>query len=181
VLVFRAGGGAIAAVVAASLVNFAAQAIAAWWIADANLLEFESMAQLSVSAVLGIYAFGAIAALPVTFVPLLVLLDRVPLRAAFVASGSAFARNTLPLLYRRYRRTSGIGLLTAARPRAGAAAVGGVVVRGMEGRVHVGDARPLKSVVRPGRYVNSRRRVRFDGQRFDVGDRAAGGPAGTMR
>jgi uncharacterized membrane protein len=97
-LVFRAGGGAITAVVAASLVNFAAQTIAAWWIADANLLELESMAQLSVPAVLGIYAFGAIAALPVTFVPLLVLLDRVPLRAAFVASGAAFARNTLPLL-----------------------------------------------------------------------------------
>jgi uncharacterized membrane protein len=113
--VFRAGGGAMVAIVAASLVNFAAQAIAAWWIADANLLEFESMAQLSVPAVLGIYAFGAVAALPVTFVPLLVLLEGVPPRAAFVASGAAFARNTPPLLV--YGAASlvllAFGLLTA--------------------------------------------------------------------
>jgi uncharacterized membrane protein len=113
--VFRAGGGAMVAIVAASLVNFAAQAIAAWWIADANLLEFESMAQLSVPAVLGIYAFGAVAALPVTFVPLLVLLERVPPSAAFMASGAAFARNTSPLLV--YGAASlvllAFGLLTA--------------------------------------------------------------------
>lgn len=96
--VFRAGGNAIAAIVAASLVAFAAQALAGWWIADANLLEYESMAQLSIPAVLGIYAFGTLAALPVTFVPLLVLFERVPLREAFVISGVAFAQNTLPLI-----------------------------------------------------------------------------------
>jgi uncharacterized membrane protein len=98
VLVFRAGAGVMAAVVAASLVDLAAQGIAAWWIADTNVLEFDSMTELSTPTLLGIYAFGTVAALPVTFVPLLVLLERVAPRAAFVASGVAFARNTLPLL-----------------------------------------------------------------------------------
>lgn len=97
-LAFRAGAGAMGAVVAASLVDLAAQGIAAWWIADANVLEFDSMTQLSTTTLLGIYAFGIVVALPVTFVPLLVLLERASPRAAFVASGAAFARNTLPLL-----------------------------------------------------------------------------------
>jgi uncharacterized membrane protein len=96
--VFRAGSGAITAIVVASLVAFVAQALAGWWIADANLLQYESMSQLSIPAVLGIYAFGTLAALPVTFVPLLVLFERVPLREAFVISGVAFAQNTLPLI-----------------------------------------------------------------------------------
>jgi uncharacterized membrane protein len=113
--VFRTGGNAIAAIVAASLVAFAAQALAGWWIADANLLEYESMAQLSIPAVLGIYAFGTLAALPVTFVPFLVLFERVPLRDAFVISGVAFAQNTLPLIV--YGAASlvllAFGLLTA--------------------------------------------------------------------
>jgi len=98
VLAFRAGGSAIAAVVAASLVAFVAQALAAWWIADVNLLVLESMSQLSAAAVLGIYAIGVLAALPVTFVPMLVLFERVTLRQAFVASGVAFAQNTVPLV-----------------------------------------------------------------------------------
>jgi hypothetical protein len=95
---FRAGGNAIAAVVAASLVAFVAQALAAWWIADANLLALESMTKLSAAAVLGIYAIGVLAALPVTFVPMLVLFERATLRQAFVASGLAFAQNTVPLV-----------------------------------------------------------------------------------
>ena len=98
VLVFRAGGSVIATIVGASLVTFAAQALAGWWIADANLLLPEGAMQLSLPAVLGIYAIGTLAALPVTFVPLLALFERVPLRAAFVASGIAFAQNTVPLL-----------------------------------------------------------------------------------
>lgn len=96
--VFRAGASAIAAIVAASLVAFTAQALAGWWIADANLLEYEGMAQLSTAVVLGVYAFGTLAALPVTFVPLLVLFERVSVREAFVISGIAFAQNTLPLI-----------------------------------------------------------------------------------
>ena len=95
---FRAGGSAVAAIVGASLVTFAAQALAGWWIADANLLLPESAALLSVPAVLGVYAIGTLASLPVAFVPLLALFERVTLREAFAASGIAFAQNTVPLL-----------------------------------------------------------------------------------
>jgi len=97
-LVFNAGGSAIAAIVGASLVGFAAQEVAAWWIADADPLVLESMTKLSVPAILGIYAIGVLAALPVTFVPMLVLFERTSLREAFVASAVAFAQNTLPLV-----------------------------------------------------------------------------------
>jgi uncharacterized membrane protein len=113
---FRAGPAAIAAVIAASLITFAAQAFAAWWIADANLLApVETVAALSAPAVLGVYATGILASLPFTFVPLHVLLERVPPGPAFRASFTAFAQNTLPLLV--YAAASlallGFGLLTA--------------------------------------------------------------------
>jgi hypothetical protein len=95
---FRAGGGAIASVIVASLVAFAAQAFAGWWIADANLLLPDGVMQLSLPAILGIYAISTLAALPVTFLPPLALFERVPLPAALVASATAFAQNTVPLL-----------------------------------------------------------------------------------
>lgn len=115
-LAFRAGGNAIAAIIVASLVTFGAQLFAGWWIADANLLLPDTaVTQLSAAAVLGIYAIGILASLPVTFVPFHALLERVPLRAAFGASAMAFAQNTLPLL--AYGAASlvllGFGLLTA--------------------------------------------------------------------
>ena len=96
--VFRAGGSVMATIVGASLVTFAAQALAGWWIADVNLLLPEGAMQLSLPAVLGVYAIGTLAALPVTFVPFLALFERAPFRAAFVASSIAFAQNTVPLL-----------------------------------------------------------------------------------
>lgn len=96
--IFHAGGNAIAAVVGASLVAFAAQEIAAWWIADADPLVVDSMSKLSIPAILGIYTIGMLAALPVTFVPMLVLFERASLRESFVASGVAFAQNTMPLV-----------------------------------------------------------------------------------
>lgn len=99
VAAFGAGGGAIAAIVAASLFTFAAQAFAGWWIADANLFLPESASpNLSAMAILGVYAIGILASLPVTFVPFLVLFEHVAPRAAFAASWNAFAQNTLPLL-----------------------------------------------------------------------------------
>ncbi len=99
VAAFGAGGGAMFAVVAADLLVFAAQALAAWWIADANLLALESTStDLSVAAILGIQTTGILAALPFTFVPFHVLLERVPPGAAFAASWDAFAQNALPLL-----------------------------------------------------------------------------------
>src|SRR5512143_430156 len=96
---FGAGGGAIAAVVAAALLTFAVQALAAWWIADANLLAPATASpELSLPAALGIQTTGIIAALPLTFVPFHVLLERVPPAAAFAASFRAFSENALPLL-----------------------------------------------------------------------------------
>ncbi len=112
---FRAGANAIAAIVLSSGIMLAAQVFAGWWIADANLLMPDTAArELSASAVLGVYAIGILASLPVTFVPFHALLERVPLRAAFAASAMAFAQNTLPLVI--YGAASlvlvGFGLLT---------------------------------------------------------------------
>ena len=96
---FRAGASAIVAIVAADLFVFAAQAAAAWWIADVNLLSpAGTLSDLSAAAILGIQTTGVLAALPVTFVPFHVLFERVPPGAAFAASWNAFAQNVLPLL-----------------------------------------------------------------------------------
>ncbi len=112
---FRARGSAIAAVVTASMVAFAAEAYAAWWVADVNLLAPErGDADLSVTAILGIYAIGVLASLPVGFVPFHVLLENAGFGAAFAASWRAFALNTGPLLV--YAAASllllGVGMMT---------------------------------------------------------------------
>lgn len=112
---FRASGVAIAAVVTASLITFAAEGYAAWWVADANLLAPErSAAELSSTAILGIYAIGVLASLPVGFVPFHVLLEKAGFGDAFAASWQAFALNTGPLLV--YAAASmlllGFGLMT---------------------------------------------------------------------
>lgn len=96
---FRAGGTAMAAVVAANAVTLAAQVFAGWWIAGVNLLLPDAAAmQLTPSAIVGVYAIGILASLPVTFVPFHALLERVPLTAAFAASAAAFGQNALPLV-----------------------------------------------------------------------------------
>jgi len=96
---FRARGGAIIAIVVASLITFAAEAFTAWWIADANLLTYASSSQeLSSVAIAGIYAIGVLASLPFTFVPFHVLFERVPAAVAFAASWNAFILNLAPLL-----------------------------------------------------------------------------------
>lgn len=96
---FRAPIAAISAIVASALVTFAAEAFAAWWIAGANLFAPGSSAtSLSPAAIVGIYSIGILASLPVMFVPFHVLFERVPPAAAFAASWSAFALNTLALL-----------------------------------------------------------------------------------
>jgi uncharacterized membrane protein len=80
-------------------VTFAAEAFAAWWIADTNLLDRAGVAaELRPAALLGIYTIGILASLPIMFVPFHALLERVSPGAAFVASWNAFALNTLPLL-----------------------------------------------------------------------------------
>ncbi len=96
---FRAPGGAVTAIVIASLVTFLAEAFAAWWIADANLfLAHGGTDDLTPSAWIGVYAIGMLASLPVVFVPLHVLLERVDLAQAFAASWNGFVLNTAPLL-----------------------------------------------------------------------------------
>jgi hypothetical protein len=114
IAVFRAGPSAIAAVVIASAIILAAQVFAAWWIADVNLLFPDPATDPPPAGVIGAVIIGTLASLPLTFVPFLALLERVPLRTAFAASAIAFAQNTLPLLV--YGAGSlvlvGFGLLT---------------------------------------------------------------------
>jgi hypothetical protein len=99
VAAFRAPASAILAVVASALVTLAAEAFAAWWIADANLLDPGSVARdLSPAAIAGVYTIGILASLPVMFVVFHVLFERVRPDRAFAASWKAFALNTLPLL-----------------------------------------------------------------------------------
>ena len=99
VAAFRAPASAIVAIVAAALLTFAAETAAAWWVADANLLAPGTAdPDLTLTEIGGIYAIGVLASLPVTFVPLHALFERVPPGAAFAASWRAFVLNTVPLL-----------------------------------------------------------------------------------
>jgi len=99
VLAFKAPLHAIAAVIASALVAFVAEAFAAWWIADVNLIDPGSAsAELSAAAVAGILALGILASLPVMFVVFHVLFERVRPAPAFTASWKAFVLNTMPLL-----------------------------------------------------------------------------------
>ena len=96
---FRAPAGTIAAIVVSALVTFAAEALAAWWIAGTNLLDPAGMpGDIRTSVLVGIYAIGILASLPVMFVPFHVLLEPVAPGAAFAASWKAFVLNTIPLL-----------------------------------------------------------------------------------
>ena len=99
VAAFRAPAQAIAAIVAAAFATFAAEGWAAWWVADANLfLPGATEAEMSTPAIVGVYAIGVLASLPVGFVPFHVLLARAGAGAAFAASWRAFLLNTWPLL-----------------------------------------------------------------------------------
>jgi hypothetical protein len=96
---FRASAAAMVAIVAAALLTFAAEAATAWWVADVNLLAGDpSEPDLTLPQVGGVYAIGVLASLPLTFVPLHVLFERVNPVAAFAASWRAFVLNTMPLL-----------------------------------------------------------------------------------
>jgi len=112
---FRAPAPAILAVVAAGALTFAAEAFAAWWVADVNLLGPDAGAgDLTTAAIAGIYAIGILASLPLTFVPFHVLFEQVAPGAAFAVSWDGFVLNTQPLLI--YAAVSlvllGFGLLT---------------------------------------------------------------------
>jgi uncharacterized membrane protein len=115
VAAFRTPAPTIVAIIIASVLTFAAEALTAWWIADIDLLATDSAADdLSTAAIAGIYTIGILASLPLTFVPFHVLFERVAPGSAFAASWNAFTLNTLPLLV--YGAVSllllGFGLLT---------------------------------------------------------------------
>ena len=91
---FAAPVGAQAAVIAAGLVAFAAEAFSAWQLADANLfLPSRAAGSLPLQVIVGIYVAGIAASLPLAFVPFAALFDGEPLRRAFATSARAFARN----------------------------------------------------------------------------------------
>jgi len=96
---FGARPGAVAAIVIGALAVFAAEALAAYYFAGANLLAPDSeTGELSSAAVAGIVMTGALASLPVAFVPFAVLLSGASFVDAFVSSARAFALNLAPLL-----------------------------------------------------------------------------------
>ena len=114
---------------------------------------------LRLSALIGIYTIGMLASLPVMFVPLHVLLERVPPGAAFAASWQAFVLNTLPLLV--YAR--GVAGAAGVRhgddgpgPHPGLAALGRVELCRVEGHLrHPGCARAMSAQGRPKRESRS--------------------------
>src|ERR1700681_2487904 len=96
---FGARPGAVAAIVIGALAIFAAEALAAYYFAGANLLAADSeSSDLSSAAVIGIVITGALASLPVAFVPFAVLLSGASFVDAFATSVRAFALNLAPLL-----------------------------------------------------------------------------------
>ncbi|HWZ70419.1 MAG TPA: hypothetical protein VN326_02940 [Casimicrobiaceae bacterium] len=96
---FGARPGAVAAIVVAALAVFAAEALAAYYFADANLLAPDSeSSDLSSVALIGTVITGALISLPVAFVPFAVLLSGASFVHAFATSVRAFALNLAPLL-----------------------------------------------------------------------------------
>ena len=95
---FRAGAGAMLAIIVAGALTFAAEAFAAWWIAEVDLLAADaSTGELTLAAIAGIYAIGILASPPLTFVPFLVLFGDAAPGRAFAASFTGFALNVAPL------------------------------------------------------------------------------------
>jgi len=114
---------ALAAIISASLVIFAAEALVANLLGGFNMLAPGSnLDSISGTTLVATYAAGIVVSLPVTFVPFAALFDGADFRHAFAQSGAAFARNAMPLaLYGGLSfallllglATSGIGLLLA--------------------------------------------------------------------
>jgi hypothetical protein len=96
---FGARPGAVAAIVVGALAVFAAEAFAAYFLAGANLLAPDpDGGDLSSLAVIGTIVTGALASLPVVFVPFAALLADASFPDAFGSSVRAFALNLAPLL-----------------------------------------------------------------------------------
>lgn len=96
---FAQPAGTVVAILLASFVTVAGEAITGWWLADVNLLRGDGEASdLSAATLLGVYAMGLLVSLPVNFVPLVALFDHVSVPRTFAASWRAFALNTPPLI-----------------------------------------------------------------------------------
>lgn len=96
--IFVAPAAAVLAVVAAALVIFAAEAVAAWLLADVNLLApLKDTSGITAGTVIAIFAVGIAASLPVTFVPFAALFDGAGFADAFAQSLHAFRSNVQPL------------------------------------------------------------------------------------
>jgi uncharacterized membrane protein len=94
VAVFAAPLRAQLAVVAAGFAVGAAETLAAWYIANINLLlPLEDAADLPITAIVAIYATGVLVSLPVTFVPMAALFDGEAIGRSFSLSVRAFAMN----------------------------------------------------------------------------------------
>ena len=115
---------ALVAVLAASLVIFGVESIAAQVLGDVNMLAptADDAEAMSPGVLMATYAAGIVASLPVMFVPFVALFDGAGPRAAFAQSLAAFGRNPAPLLVFGLLSfvllvlgiaTSGIGLLLA--------------------------------------------------------------------
>jgi uncharacterized membrane protein len=112
-----------AAVIVASLVAFAGQALCASAFAGIDLLAPNALDEpVSALTLLGIVAGGLVVSLPFTFVQPIALFDDTSFTAAFNGSLAAFARNVAPLalyavlslgLFLFGIVTSGLGLLLA--------------------------------------------------------------------
>jgi hypothetical protein len=96
---FGARPAAVAAIVISALAVFAAEALAVYFFTGANLLVADSeIEELSSLAVIGSVAIGALASLPVAFVPFAVLFSGASFVDAFATSTRGFALNVAPLL-----------------------------------------------------------------------------------
>lgn len=89
---FAASAGAIGAIVLSSLVIFAAEALAVYIIADANLLRVANP-DMSLATVLAMFAVGVLVSLPFTFLPMCALIDHMGFAQSFAASFRAFSLN----------------------------------------------------------------------------------------
>jgi hypothetical protein len=113
----------LAAIVASSLIAFAAQALAAGALTDLNLLQPEAFSeQISLGDVVLIVGAGVVASLPFSFVAPVALFDDPGFATSFTESVGAFTRNLAPLaiyaglslgLFLFGIATSGLGLLLA--------------------------------------------------------------------
>ena len=96
---FGARPGAVAAIVIGALAVFAAEALAVYFLAGANLLAPDpDGGDLSSLTVIGTVVTGALVSLPVVFVPFAALLTDASFPDAFGSSLRAFALNLAPLL-----------------------------------------------------------------------------------